>query len=185
MRGHSAGRGSVGTAFGVSSGSTPLTHAGLGALIPACCALVLAGCGSSGKSSTLSGSGAYRASLKFSQCMRANGVPNFPDPSAGGGGIQFGGPPGPGSDLNPRSPAFRAARETCTKDLPGGGPSRVVPENVKLNMLRHAECMRAHGVADYPDPIFPPGGGIESFIPSSAQLDSPAFKTAAKACGGP
>lgn len=51
--------------------------------------------------------------------------------------------------------------------------------------LRFSECMRAHGVSDYPDPIFPRGGGIESIVPSSIAPGAPAFQTAAKACGGP
>lgn len=149
-------------------------------VLPISCAVAVAGCGSSGKSTASSGSKTSLAFLKFSECMRANGVTNFPDPGAGGGGIKSGITPG-----TAQSPAFRAANQACRKDLPGGGPPAVVPESVKLNMLKHAECMRAHGVSDYSDPTFPPGGGIETFIPSSAQLDSPAFKTAAKACGGP
>jgi hypothetical protein len=118
--------------------------------------------------------------LKFSECMRANGVPNFPDPPASGG-IQL----PPGSGLNARSPAFQQASQSCRKDLPGGGPPHVVPERVKLSLLREAECMRTHGFPNYRDPIFPPGGGIESFIPSSVDASSPAFQAAAKACGGP
>jgi hypothetical protein len=112
--------------------------------------------------------------------MRTHGVPNFPDPPAGGG-IHI----TPGSGLNPRSPAFQAARLTCRKLLPGLGPPRVVPESVKLQAVRHAECMRAHGVTNYPDPNFPAGGGVESFIPSSADASAPVFQSAAKACGGP
>jgi hypothetical protein len=51
---------------------------------------------------------------------------------------------------------------------------------VKLAAQKHAQCMRAHGVPDYPDPRFPPGGGVEE----GAGPDSPAFQAAAKACGG-
>jgi hypothetical protein len=40
--------------------------------------------------------------------MRANGVPNFPDPSAGGGGFTF----QPGSGVDPGSQAFRVAQRS-------------------------------------------------------------------------
>jgi hypothetical protein len=56
---------------------------------------------------------------KYSQCMRAHGLPDFPDPSAGGLSIQI----HPGSDLNPRSPTFQSASKTCAKSagVPGFG----------------------------------------------------------------
>jgi hypothetical protein len=56
---------------------------------------------------------------KFSQCMRAHGIPDFPDPSGGGLSIQT----HPGSDLNPRNPTFQNASKLCAKKygLPGFG----------------------------------------------------------------
>jgi len=63
--------------------------------------------------------------LKFSQCMRANGIPDFPDPSGNGLSIQT----SPGSDLNPNNPTFKSAQTTCAKKtgvagLAGGPPPR-------------------------------------------------------------
>jgi hypothetical protein len=140
----------------------------------------LAACGALPKPTTAASSRNFPAFLRFSECMRAHGVPNFPDPP-GGGGIHI----TPGDGLDPQAPAFQAAQQTCHKLLPGGGPPRVVPESVKVQLVKHSECMRAHGVSDYPDPIFPRGGGIESIVPSSIAPGAPAFQTAAKACGGP
>jgi hypothetical protein len=62
---------------------------------------------------------------KFSQCMRANGIPDFPDPT--GQGLQLSG--GPGSDLSPRNPTFQAASKLCAKKvgvpgLGGAGPQK-------------------------------------------------------------
>jgi hypothetical protein len=56
---------------------------------------------------------------KFSQCMRANGIPDFPDPS--GGGLQL--RSSPGSDLNPNNPTFQSAQKLCAKKVgvPGLG----------------------------------------------------------------
>ncbi len=65
--------------------------------------------------------------LAMAKCMRSHGVPNFPDPviSAGPGGagvrIRIGGSPGA---LNPSSPAFQAANQTCGK-LIGAGALRI------------------------------------------------------------
>jgi hypothetical protein len=59
--------------------------------------------------------------LKFSACMRAHGVPNFPDPQFGSGKISI--HVGPGNDIDPRSPQFQAAQKACASDLPGkAGP---------------------------------------------------------------
>jgi hypothetical protein len=56
--------------------------------------------------------------LKFAKCMRANGVPNFPDPN--GGAINLG-------SLDPSSPTFQNANKVCAKQtgqrgMPGSGP---------------------------------------------------------------
>jgi hypothetical protein len=54
--------------------------------------------------------------LKFSACMRAHGLPDFPDPTSSGGGIQLSiGKTG----LNPRSPVFQAAQKACQSLMPG------------------------------------------------------------------
>lgn len=55
--------------------------------------------------------------LAYSKCMRANGVPDFPDPNPGGGFLFQ-----RGSGIDPSSPAFMAAQAKCKKLLPGGGP---------------------------------------------------------------
>ncbi len=109
--------------------------------------------------------------------MRSHGVPEFPDPAAGGG-IKL----TPGSGIDPRSPAFQSAQLSCKKDLPGGGPPPVT-ETQKRQALAFAECMRTHGVPDFPDPIFPASGGIMQGAPGKS--DAPAFQHGAKACGGP
>ncbi len=48
---------------------------------------------------------------KYAQCMRANGIPDFPDPSGGGLSIQV----HPGSDLNPNNPTVQHASKLCSK----------------------------------------------------------------------
>lgn len=55
--------------------------------------------------------------LNFSRCVRAHGVPNFPDPQFSGGGIRIQG--GPGLDKN--SAQMQAAFRACHSILPGIG----------------------------------------------------------------
>lgn len=162
--------------------SAPRRNAGAWRILPALAlTLAIAACGSSGHSGTGSGTGRYSSFLNFSKCMRSHGVSNFPDPSPSGGGIHIGGP-----GVNPQSPAFQSAFVVCKKQLPGGGPPAQVPESQKLQALKSAECMRAHGVPNYPDPTFPKGGGILQGGPGSGiNPNSPAFQRAARSCGGP
>jgi hypothetical protein len=54
--------------------------------------------------------------LEFAQCMRDNGVSEFPDPSPGGGGMIIGSEAG----INPYSQTFLAAAKTCMESFQGG-----------------------------------------------------------------
>lgn len=156
------------------------------------CALVLAACGSSGKPGSGSSSSPQASGIKFADCMRSHGVPNFPDPSSGGG-IQI----SSSSGINPQSPAFQSAQNACSKLMPGGGPLKgPASESRKLAMLKLSQCMRAHGLTTFPDPTATapsPGnglgvafGGPGSFIAvSQTMMQSPGFKQAAAACGFP
>ena len=56
---------------------------------------------------------------KFSRCMRAHGVRDFPDPQTSGTGIVIQGGGGPSSDLRPDSPLFQRAKKACGNLLPG------------------------------------------------------------------
>jgi hypothetical protein len=157
------------------------------ALITVLCVAACGGSGSSGGTGTSAKADSVQ-SLQFAKCMRAHGVPNFPDPGSGGG-IQI----SPGSGLNPQSPAFQAARKACGKLLPGGGPGpRKATKAQFAAALAFARCMRSHGLPHFPDPLasFPGGSGpIISlrgmmFQPGPG-LDpqSPAFQRGAAQCG--
>jgi hypothetical protein len=71
------------------------------------------------------------AALRFAECMRTHGEPNFPDPSEGtpasnGAALMLRGMSfavGPG--LDPRSPALRQAAQRCGIRLPKG-PARAI-----------------------------------------------------------
>jgi hypothetical protein len=57
-----------------------------------------------------------QAMLQFSQCMRAHGLTNFPDPQFSGGGISIK-INGAGLGLAPNSPAFQSAQRACAPTL--------------------------------------------------------------------
>jgi hypothetical protein len=138
-------------------------------------------------------------SLKYARCMRANGVPKFPDPSAGGG---F--PFHLGGGVDPSSPVFKAARAKCQKFMPiGGGLAPGTTTHPSAGWLAHmvkvSQCMRRRGITDFPDPrtsipsdAFAGGNGMISNIdgvilvfPSTIDTQSPEFIRAARACGFP
>jgi hypothetical protein len=54
--------------------------------------------------------------LKYSACMRQNGVPNFPDPVFSNGGAQL-----KITNIDPNSPQFLAAQKACQSLQPIGG----------------------------------------------------------------
>jgi hypothetical protein len=56
--------------------------------------------------------------LAFSQCMRDNGVPEFPDPAPGSGG-RFVMPDGQ-LPFNPYSLTFQTAVQACQSHIEGG-----------------------------------------------------------------
>ncbi len=150
---------------------------------------LLAACGSSEPGGTASGAtnpapGGTTRDVEFSDCMRSLGVTNFPDPT--GSGLQI------PANVNTQSPAFQSAQQACKRFLPNGGARPATPVRDRAAALALARCMRAHGVPEFPDPVFtsPRGAprvlvmrGIVFAIPASVDPKSPAFEQAARACG--
>jgi hypothetical protein len=164
-------------------------------LVSSAAALGLGACG--GGSSAGGGSNVAikrSAMLAFAQCVRAHGVPNFPDSaSRGGGGFEISASQrsgsGPSMSVNGvpiSAPAFQAAMQACHSKLPNGGrPPAAATAAMRSKALRFARCMRQHGVTGFPDPQFGTGpfGGTEIKIQGSG-IDprSPAFQSAQTAC---
>jgi hypothetical protein len=72
--------------------------------------------------------------LKFAHCMRANGVPGYPDPTGNTNQTIHA---APGSDLNPANPAFQAASTLCTKKtgfVSKFSSGATQPGSINLNM---------------------------------------------------
>ena len=138
--------------------------------------------------------------LAYSKCMRASGVPNFPDPKAGGGFVFQ-----TGSGVNPSSPLFEAAQAKCQKlqpsgDLRPGAQTHPSPQAL-TQMVKIAQCMRRQGISNFPDPrtsvpsnprAAVGGSGVISDIdgvilvfPGTIDEQSLAFMRAAAACAFP
>jgi hypothetical protein len=146
-------------------------------------ALPLAGCGGSNDPGTPSSSereSGYDQMLKYSQCMRSHGLPNFPDPvQESGGGVSLS--LKKGSGLDPGSQRFKAAESACRKLSPKHGNDKPIPAAEQQKFLRYSQCMRTHGVPQYPDPKFS-GGGVELRMPPGLGPDSPSVQAAQQAC---
>ncbi len=166
----------------------------LGALLGASCAVVLAACGgarSTGYHNPHYPYGAPNVPISMSKCMRANGVTNFPDPREGpnGGGVGWpgGGPVMISSDVllimgqQFAGPVVASAAKTCQEYMAPSGPPPVVSESERVAAIANAECMRKHGVPNFPDPTFS-GGQFNAGL-GGVDPQSPAFKQAAAACG--
>ena len=142
-------------------------------------ALIGVGCGSNGPAENgttgttkISGSGgkknatAREQAVRFAQCMRDNGVSEFPDPNPSGeltiDEIAN------GSSLDPNAASFTKAISAC-KDLePPGftGGKRSAQE--QESALKFAQCIRENGVKDFPDPANGEPLVNTNRIPSSA-----------------
>lgn len=121
--------------------------------------------------------------VAYSACMRAHGVPSFPDPkiSTNGNEVKVAIGVTPAITGNPN---FKSAQQTCNKLLPNGGPGagsnhQITPAE-QSQYLKAAACIRSHGIPNFPDPTFS-GGGVH--IPHQGLNESsPAFKAAVQAC---
>jgi hypothetical protein len=174
-------------------------------LAAAIAALVVAGCGGSSSGAgvaqikskvhtdaTTTAKRALRpktkpSALAFSRCMRAHGVADFPDPRSSGqipiksaGGMTRG--PSGGFTANPNSPGYETASKDC-RSLADATPVTQGQSNpIMAAQLKFADCMRTHGVPNYPDPTSSGevgnNGAIRGVNPSS-----PAVQGAERTCG--
>ena len=134
------------------------------------------------QSATVSGEAEAEA-LQYAACMRSHGVPDFPDPTVQNGSVGFSITAGDGVDQN--SPQYQSARQACSS-LRGGGTANSGSGNLAKE-LKFAQCMRSHGVPDFPDPN--KNGGFSGT--STVNPSSPTFQNAQSTCmqlsglGGP
>lgn len=153
------------------------------ALAATAAVLSIAACGSSAKPGA---AGPPASRLEFSQCMRSHGVSGFPDPSSTGAAR------GPNSTtifgivvpstIDASAPAFRSATQDCAKAITGSAPKPAISARQRTQMIARAQCMREHGVPNFPDPTFT-ANGISVFFGPGVDPQSPAFVNAQRMCG--
>jgi hypothetical protein len=88
---------------------------------------------------------ARERAVRFSECLRAHGVSDFPDPNASG---QF---PSYGVSVMPA--VWTSATSACKSLQPPGSLSAHLTSTQLSAALEFAQCVRAHGVPDFPDPV--------------------------------
>jgi hypothetical protein len=171
-------------AAGCGSGAKTPTVAHLGSSTTSSTSSAGSGGSSSSSGGSQSGSGsADSQAVAYSACVRAHGVPNFPDPKVTTNGNEVKVAIG----INPSisgNPHFNSAQQACRKLLPGGGPGegsnhQISPQE-QSQYLKAAACIRAHGIPNFPDPTFS-GGGVHV---SQKGIDphSPQVRAAEEAC---
>jgi hypothetical protein len=155
------------------------------AVIAAAVALAAAAC-SGGPSSAgpggapdTGGPANSQQALAYSQCMRANGVPNYPDAS-GRDTLRSGLPKVDPRQLGVSDSRYQAAQRACAHLLPGAGREGPAASQRDLTAMRaFARCMRSHGVPTWPDPSYDSAAGwgfnllqVHGFDPNSAQTET-------------
>jgi hypothetical protein len=127
------------------------------------------------RGSSSSGATPLAEAVAYSHCVRSHGVPNFPDPvqtPGGGYGYRTVG-------IDPNSAAFQGALQAC-KALPSpwNSTGQQLSPAQQQAWLNWAQCIRAHGLPDFPDPTFSGSEVHDSGIGSS----SPQLQQAMDAC---
>ena len=133
---------------------------------------LISACGSNAPAATSGGSNTaanVQQAVKFAQCMRANGVSNFPDPDASGAltieNVVN------GSSVDPNSATFQQALNACRDLEPAGFMGQKRTAQQQEAALKFAQCMRDNGVPDFPDPTADGPLIDTNRIPSTATSD--------------
>jgi hypothetical protein len=167
----------------------PLCRRGLPvAAFVAAAVLALAACSSGGNPSSTGSDGSPHAggftgspsAVAYSACMRSHGVPNFPDPDSKGMPA-----PADPQQLGVSSSQLQTAEQACQPLLPTGGSLRQqtqqcllygdCPQALVQQLLtverQYAQCLRSHGIPNWPDPTISTKGGRPVFDLGGAGLD--------------
>jgi hypothetical protein len=143
--------------------------------------LLAAACGSSPAAHPAASARVSQA-LAFARCMRAHGVANFPDPDPQGNFPSF--------STGVSKQASSAANDACKHLLSSGGTATPLERQQKPEFgVKVAECLRAHGYPNFPDPAhlgqqaLPPG--IDTSSPQFQAVETTCEVRARKALGLP
>jgi hypothetical protein len=124
------------------------------------------------RSNSKGGSGSAAACVA---CMRRNGFPTYPSPSA---------------KAAEGTPRFGKAKEACARFAPTADdewtPSARARARQLQRILRYAACMRRNGLPNFPDPRPNPAGYAkldpDELTDLGVATKSPKYRAAAEAC---
>ena len=120
---------------------------------------------------------------EWATCMRANGDPNQTDPTIDQYGVINITIPQGVTDTSISSEAHGSSGPCSQYELAAENDLRtanpVAPPPTQAQLLHYVDCMRTHGVPDYPDP----GPNNETKFPADVDPNSPTFENANKVCG--
>lgn len=117
--------------------------------------------------------------LAFARCMRAHGLPKWPDPE--GNGIF--------DKSKLRAAGYSTAQTRAVEDGPCNGvlptagpvPSPTISVQDQQDYIDAVACMRAHGISNFPDPAFS-GGHVTLVPPPGIDTNSTLFMQAQHVC---
>jgi hypothetical protein len=133
--------------------------------------------------STTSQTGSEQQSaLAWAHCMRSSGVQDLPDPTGSNVKIPT------AQQLGVSSSQLQTAESTCRHLLANGGsgPNPAQLEQEMDSMRTFADCLRSHGIANWPDPTVGPQGRPEFKLVGARGIpdpSSPQLQNAIHDCG--
>ena len=123
----------------------------------------------------------YQQVLAYVQCIRGHGYPTEGNPVQGPAGLIS----PPNAPPGPLPLTLQAAQAACQQLAPRHGVLSDPQQRAKV--LAHVEkltqCMRAHGIADFPDPVSSPHFIGFPTVPPAAETASRQYQAAQRACG--
>jgi hypothetical protein len=118
--------------------------------------------------------------VAFARCMRAHGLPDFPEPVEGHLVVHA------GTGIDKGSPTFGRALQSCKRLAPEGGPNRGLSaaerQRRAAGLLAFARCMRARGISTFPDPTSQGELTTEAVKAAGIDVHSSHVQQAATAC---
>ncbi len=134
-----------------------------------------AGSGGAPKAGAAAPADGDKSLVRFSQCMRDQGLKWYPDPQPDGGLVVH-------SPDGVDQSTLDKAQQRCQKYYPSGSGGAPIPAADLAKIRRVAQCVRDHGFAKYPDPDANGSTSIDAKVLGVEPTD-PAFKNALQECG--
>lgn len=134
--------------------------------------LLTGACGGGTKSAGVPGAGVPRAGAVVSSTTASSGPYRQPHTSRAGAG---------GATTTSRT----ASTPGSSRPASSAGPQQSEELKLARCTLRFSQCMRSHGVPNFPDPTTGPiGEQLIVLHGRDIDVSSPSFQAASRACGG-